>query len=140
MHQVAGLTSEEVREKRRLERQQFKLDRAKAIAAVAANAETLFKTEGKVVVPGLSGPEIPSAATWRPTKPAESTDTPPPEIEDGNPEPEEPLEDIEHLQLTLQEAFFLIWNFDCLTVLDPATVRLFLPVLLVADISARTSR
>ncbi len=36
----------------------------------------------------------------------------------------EPLEDVEHLQLTLQEAFFLIWNLDCLTVLDPHTVPL----------------
>ena len=37
-------------------------------------------------------------------------------------EDEAPLVDIEHLQLTLQEAFFLLWNLDCLTVLDPQTV------------------
>jgi tRNA-splicing endonuclease subunit Sen2 len=35
---------------------------------------------------------------------------------------EAPLEDVEHLQLTLQEAFFLLWNLNCLSVLDPQTV------------------
>ena len=39
-------------------------------------------------------------------------------------EDEEPLEDVEHLQLTLQEAFFLCWGLDCLTILDPSTVIL----------------
>ena len=30
---------------------------------------------------------------------------------------------MEHLQLTLQEAFFLTWSLGCLRVLDPSTVR-----------------
>jgi tRNA-splicing endonuclease subunit Sen2 len=116
------MTSEEVTAKRRAERKQFKLDRAAAIAAVAEEAETIFATEGRVIKPALSGPAIPSAATWRPTP---SVAEPPPVTpveENEEPLEEEPLEDVEHLQLTLQEAFFLIWNLDCLTVLDPHTV------------------
>ncbi|TFK25589.1 hypothetical protein FA15DRAFT_668286 [Coprinopsis marcescibilis] len=119
------LTSEEVTARRRAERKQFKLDRARAIAAVAEEAEKLFEKEGRVVVPALSGPAIPSSATWRPTQPF----TLPPPAEstaddlDGVDEEPEPLEDLEHLQLTLQEAFFLIWSLDCLTVLNPDTME-----------------
>uniref|UniRef100_A0A0W0F357 tRNA-splicing endonuclease subunit Sen2 n=1 Tax=Moniliophthora roreri TaxID=221103 RepID=A0A0W0F357_MONRR len=114
-----GLTSEEFREKRRVERRQFKIDRARAIAAVAAEAEAIFETEGRVVVPALSGPEIPSGATWKPSADFDSTqflaDRPIPPVEDNL------IEDIEHLQLTLYEAFFLTWNLDCLSILDPDT-------------------
>lgn len=113
------MTSEEVTAKRRADRKQFKLDRAAAIAAVAEEAETIFATEGRVIKPALSGPAIPSAATWRPSP---STVEPPatPTL-DEELTPLEPLEDVEHLQLTLQEAFFLAWNLDCLTILDPCT-------------------
>lgn len=111
------LTSEEIREKRRQERRQFKLDRARALAEAAAEAERAF-AEGRQAAPVA----IPSGATWKPQQssltgdelPAASTES------ENNPE-DELLEDIEHLQLTLQEAFFLLWNFDCLTVQDPAT-------------------
>lgn len=44
---------------------------------------------------------------------------------EGEGEEEVPLEDVEHLQLTLPEAFFLCWALDCLTVLDPKYVRSF---------------
>ncbi|RDB23818.1 putative tRNA-splicing endonuclease subunit sen2 [Hypsizygus marmoreus] len=116
------MTSEEVTAKRRAERRQFKLDRAAAIAAVAAEAEAIFETEGRVIKPALSGPAIPSAATWRPA-PAPVPETPatPTLEEEEEPVELEPIEDIEHLQLTLQEAFFLAWSLDCLTVLDPHT-------------------
>ncbi|KAJ7050528.1 hypothetical protein C8F01DRAFT_1067807 [Mycena amicta] len=114
------LTAEEMTAKRRAERKQFKLDRARAIAAVAAEAEALFETEGRVVVPALSGPNIPSAATWKPA-PAEPPETPT-TPQEAPPEEEEPFpDDVEHLQLTLPEAFFLLWNLDCLTVEDPDT-------------------
>lgn len=116
-HCLAELTSEEVREKRRAERKQFKLDRAKAIATLAAEAEAVFEAEGRVIVPPVTGPQIPSGATWRPTPSMANN-----EDENQVPDEQEPLEDVEHLQLTLQEAFFLIWNFDCLTVMDPYTV------------------
>ena len=101
------------------------------MAEAAAEAEAAFAEgrEANVVA-------IPSGATWKPQQSAEpggaaalESETPLPEG-DGEDEPlddeEEPLEDVEHLQLTLQEAFFLIWNFDCLSVLDPLTVRIFL--------------
>lgn len=32
------------------------------------------------------------------------------------------LEDMEHLQLTLQEAYFLCWGLGCLKIVDPDTV------------------
>ncbi|KAF9522679.1 hypothetical protein CPB83DRAFT_878230 [Crepidotus variabilis] len=123
------LTSEEVTAKRRAERRQFKLDRARAIATVAEEAETIFATEGRVIQPALSGPAIPSGATWKPATNPEPLDTSSyaqstpiqeaPIIE----EDEDPLTDVEHLQLTLQEAFFLLWNFDCLTVLDSNSLQ-----------------
>jgi tRNA-splicing endonuclease subunit Sen2 len=116
------MTSEEVTAKRRAERKQFKMDRAKAIAQAAAEAEAAF-AEGRIITPALSGPNIPSGATWRPSKPSEVPVASAQEtLEDTPIEDEEPLEDVEHLQLTLQEAFFLIWNFDCLTILDPRSV------------------
>ena len=70
---------------------------------------------------------IPSAATWKPTRsnegegqPLNSPDPPPlPEDEIGD----EELQDVEHLQLTLPEAFFLVWAMDCLRLIDPATVK-----------------
>ncbi|KAJ6624971.1 hypothetical protein B0H10DRAFT_2319418 [Mycena sp. CBHHK59/15] len=118
------LTSEEMTAKRRAERKQFKIDRARAIAAVAAEAEAVFESEGRVVVPALSGPAIPSAATWKPA-PVETEPPDTPATADGDaPEDEEPPEDLEHLQLTLSEAFFLLWNLDCLTVADPHTNEL----------------
>ncbi|KAF9078756.1 hypothetical protein BDP27DRAFT_1206732 [Rhodocollybia butyracea] len=124
-----SMTSEEVREKRRADRKQFKLDRAAAIAKVAAEAETIFETEGRVVVPALFGPEIPSGATWKPSTVEPEADAGLEQEQSGDAkdtetkeEPEEePLEDMEHLQLTLQEAFFLAWNLDCLSILDPDT-------------------
>lgn len=115
------MTSEEVREKRRQERKQFKIDRAAAIARAAAEAEAAF-AEGREAAPTF----IPSGATWKPQ--ASSSSGPalpeePPEEDAVDEEELEPLEDVEHLQLTLQEAFFLIWTLDCLTVLDPHTVH-----------------
>ncbi|OSD02963.1 hypothetical protein PYCCODRAFT_1389051 [Trametes coccinea BRFM310] len=116
------MTSEEIREKRRAERRQFKLDRAAAIARAAAEAEAAF-AEGREAAPVA----IPSGATWKPPSSGDSAlpAMPPPEDEDseseGEIEEEQPLENVEHLQLTLQEAWFLLWNLDCLTVLDPHT-------------------
>ena len=122
------VTSEEVTARRRAERRQFKLDRARAIAAVAEEAEELFEKEGTVVVPALSGPAIPSAATWKPSQPViPEVSTPTTPAEEGADEQEEdweerPIVNVEHMQLTLQETWFLIWNLDCLTVLHPDTV------------------
>ncbi|KAF8630749.1 hypothetical protein AX17_005344 [Amanita inopinata Kibby_2008] len=117
------LTSEEITARRRAERKQFKIDRARAIAAVAEEAEAVFAVEGRVIVPALSGPAIPSAATWRPSQPAAPEEVIPDEPSEVAEKVDEPLEDIEHLQLTLQEAFFLSWNLDCLAILDPRTEK-----------------
>jgi tRNA-splicing endonuclease subunit Sen2 len=120
------MTSEEITAKRRAERQQFKADRAKAIAAVAEEAELIFATEGRVIAPALSGPAIPSAATWKPSSPPTPLEDPTPTEQDlvasdKEHEMEDDVVDVEHLQLTLQEAFFLCWTLDCLTILDPHT-------------------
>jgi tRNA-splicing endonuclease subunit Sen2 len=131
---VAGVTAEEITAKRRAERKQFKLDRARAIAEAAREAEAVFAERG--VVPSETSVVIPSAATWKPSLPAqESTSTAetacvaPAEnnvrvgLGDATDAPDaEDLEDREHLQLTLQEAFFLMWSLDCLSVLNPSTV------------------
>ncbi|KAF8998560.1 hypothetical protein BDQ17DRAFT_1247564 [Cyathus striatus] len=117
------LTSEEITARRRAERQQFKRDRAAAIAAVAEEAETIFATEGRVITPALSGPAIPSAATWKPSTPSIPEASATPTLPEDVPEELEPLKDVEHLQLTLQEAWFLIWNLGCLTVLDRHTLE-----------------
>lgn len=120
------MTSEEVTAKRREERKQFKLDRAQAMAAAAAEAEAAF-AEGRDV-PSIIAADgtrsIPSAATWKP-QPKDSLEAPE-LLETALPEDEEPLNDVEHLQITLPEAFFLLWNLDCLTVLNPSTVRTIL--------------
>ena len=99
-------------------------------------AEAVYAERG--VVLSETSVVIPSAATWKPSLPthedASSTD--------GARLPETPaekevevekldtidatdageIEDHEHLQLTLQEAFFLMWSLDCLSVLSPSTV------------------
>ncbi|KAL5531661.1 hypothetical protein ACEPAG_4538 [Sanghuangporus baumii] len=133
---AGGMTAEEVREKRRAERKQFKLDRARAIAEAALEAENAFATTGEVLKE--TSVVIPSAATWRPTNSRPTAEAGPSDISASDPTPQheqprpeednklyEEIEDMEHLQLTLQEAFFLIWTMDCLTLLDPASQELF---------------
>lgn len=120
------MTSEEVTAKRREERKQFKFDRAQAMAAAAAEAEAAF-AEGREVHSTTSADgtrSIPSAATWKPQRQT-SNEGPAPSEDLLDTLDEEPLEDVEHLQLTLPEAFFLLWNIDCLTVHDPNTVPTF---------------
>lgn len=127
---TGNMTAEEVREKRRQERKQFKIDRARAIAEAALEAERTFEATGKVLEE--SSFVIPSAATW---KPASSSEAGPSSVTLESTETksstklaqengdllEEELIDYEHLQLTLQEAFFLVWALDCLTILVPGT-------------------
>lgn len=120
------MTSEEITAKRRAERRQFKLDRAQAIAAAAAEAEAAF-AEGREVPSIVSADgtrSIPSAATWKPQPQAVPMEAPTPSEDAFVEIDEEPLENIEHLQLTLLEAFFLLWNFDCLTVYESNTVTM----------------
>ncbi|TFK51666.1 tRNA-intron endonuclease catalytic domain-like protein [Heliocybe sulcata] len=122
---ATDMVSEQVTANRRAERKQFKLDRARAIAQAAEAAEAAFK-EGRVLTVEETGIVIPSAATWKPSR----SSSPPPPLSNGPPtsaaQKDQPLdedipENLEHLQLTLQEAFFLLWTLDCLTVVDPNT-------------------
>lgn len=121
----AGLTSEEVTAKRRSERRQFKLDRARAMAAAAAEAEAAFEEEGRVIstVYAEDGTRIiPSATTWKPSQSPETPRQGAPDVEREEDEDEDmAIENVEHLQLTLPEAFFLLWNLDCLSVMNPDT-------------------
>ena len=121
---ISEMTSEEITAKRREERKQFKFDRAQAMAAAAAEAEAAF-AEGREVPSTTSGDgtrSIPSAATWKPQPHTSSNETPTPSEDLPDELDEEPVDDVEHLQLTLPEAFFLLWNLDCITVHDPNTV------------------
>ena len=112
------VTSEEVTARRRAERKQFKLDRARAMAAAVAEAEAAFQ-QGRVVstVYAADGTRmIPSAATWKPKDGVQPDEDLARADEEDEDEDEEPMENVEHLQLTLPEAFFLLWNLDCLSV------------------------
>jgi len=117
------LTSEEVTAKRRAERKQFKLDRARAIAEAAAEAEAAF-TEGRIISTEETMVSIPSAATWKPSNLTRNiAPLPSDHLQEATDLSAESLEDMEHLQLTLAEAFFLTWALDCLTIFHPKTVR-----------------
>ncbi|KAF8582725.1 hypothetical protein K439DRAFT_1661631 [Ramaria rubella] len=130
-----ALTAEEVTAKRRAERQRFKQDRAQAFAASVAEAEAAFAAgdtsvkvapltreavanfaarsadRSEIDSPDLSGP---NSETLLDT--AALTDN----LEQKGPDEDIP-ENLEHLQLTLQEAFFLLWSMDCLRIIDPNT-------------------
>lgn len=109
--------------KRRADRKQFKLDRAQAIAAAAAEAEAAF-AEGRIISAEETGVPIPSAATWKPSDSTRSIVPPSSEsLQEETDLSVEPLDDMEHMQLTLAEAFFLTWALDCLTICHPETVR-----------------
>ena len=114
------ITSEEVTARRRAERKQFKFERAQAIAAAAAEAEAAF-AEGRVISTEEARTSIPSAATWKSSVSVRNATLLPSERSldiDA-----EPPEDLEHMQLTLPEAFFLTWALDCLGIYHPKTVR-----------------
>ena len=107
--------------KRRAERKQFKLDRAAAIAAAARAAEMAF-VEGREVDTNIV---IPSAATWKPSNSLHEIDIDAPEELDGEDEEDDPeYKSLEHLQLTLQEAFFLSCALGCFKIKSKHNVRL----------------
>ena len=93
------------------------MDRANAIAAAAAEAEEAFRAGRTVPSPIM----IPSGATWKPADKTPGNQNHNKQDKDWDRELDE-IVDVEHLQLTTQEAFFLIWCFDCLSVLNPHTV------------------
>lgn len=117
---------------------QFKTDRADAIAAAQAEAEAVFAATGFLppslselaFIPSHSRPARPLPALPEdsdpkaaPLFPPQSTVTPQGVIDaSDNATAPSDVEQMEHLQLTLQEAFFLSWSLGCLRILDPDTV------------------
>ena len=98
------------------------MERANAILAAAAEAEKAFRAGETVSNPIM----IPSGATWKPVGETSKEQKTLPK-NDINPDENwngqlDDIVDVEHLQLTPQEAFFLIWCFDCLSVFNPHTV------------------
>lgn len=87
---------------------------------------------GATITPSLSttedgDPEVRTPSLDHPTEPGTSSaHNTPHEAKSGEPsQPQQSLEDLvdmEHLQLTLSEAFFCSWALGCLKILDPATV------------------
>ncbi|KAF8310093.1 hypothetical protein DL93DRAFT_2214408 [Clavulina sp. PMI_390] len=128
------LTSEEVTAQRRAERKHFKAERERAVAEAAAHAEAVFQAEGKLVeAPAEHISTTSATATSEPQNDSASA-TPPSQSVEGDAEDTEVIvpdieevDDVEHLQLSLQEAFFLSWALDCLAILDPATGQYLSP-------------
>ncbi|KAH7107703.1 hypothetical protein BKA62DRAFT_631322 [Auriculariales sp. MPI-PUGE-AT-0066] len=108
--------AEVVTAKRRQQRKQFKADRARAMTEATKDAETAF-SEGRgdnLPAPNEVSRVLNSQAREFSAEslPAESSETIP-QIET--------IEDLEFLQLTLEEAFFLAWSLDVLRVTDSST-------------------
>lgn len=115
----AELTAEEITARRRALRKQFKQERAEAMAAAEAEAEASFAANPDVA-PVITT-VIPSSQTAdlrRRLHEAISAETqkPLPELTE-----EEMPDNQEHLQLSLQEAFFLAWTVRCLRIHDSDT-------------------
>lgn len=108
------LTAEEITARRRIIRKQFKQERAEAVAAAEAEAEASFAANPDVA-PVITT-VIPSTQTSGLQKRlqtiiSESDVQTLPELS-----ADEIPENVEHLQLSLQEAFFLAWAVGCLTI------------------------
>ena len=107
-------TAEEMTAKRRMIRKQFKQQRAEAIAAAEAEAEISFASNPNAspVINTL----IPSTQTASLNKRLQAVmskgdDEPLPRLT-----PEETPDNMEHLQMSLPEAFFLAWTTACLVI------------------------
>lgn len=149
------MAAEEIRELRRKERKQFKIDRAQAMLDAAVAAEAVL-TSGQSPGPGdastSSHPQLapgtkltPQTFLVRPERP--NTRGPPSPavaaaakkaLEAAKDAEEEDFDESsvverEHLQLSFEEAWFLSWGIGVLRVLDPATVS-------VSDMTANINR
>lgn len=109
------LTAEEITERRRQDRRQFKLERARAEKERIQNQ---LAQEGKIELleTGEGGSVEPDAAA-SPLVPLEGDDE---DEEDAlQDKPVVHVEDLEHLQLTLEEAFFLQCGLGALRITGP---------------------
>ncbi|EJU03466.1 hypothetical protein DACRYDRAFT_114863 [Dacryopinax primogenitus] len=127
------MTAEEITAKRREQRKQFKASRAAAIQKAAQEAEASFSAS--LASPGSATYDVPLAKaphnvprpTFEPAACKGNADNRPSRTEEDDGTKgadgvetidEDDVENMEHLQLTLQEAFFLAWGLDCLRILD----------------------
>jgi len=124
------LTAEEITALRRAEREHFKSERERAINEAAAKAEEVFRAEGKL--PEAPAEHISTAVRTKiaaerrnATVVEKGSDGEPPQSERPSSvkDTDVEVEDMEHLQLTLEEAFFLSWALGCLEILHSSTVR-----------------
>ena len=109
-------TAEEVTAFRREQRKQFKNERAQALATAASEAEVFFQEKGIPATPLPEGSLVPKPNYELPLPSKLRTSG---QEEDSVDMSNLLVDDMEHLQLTLPEAFFLTWTLGCLDILDP---------------------
>lgn len=119
LSRVPARTAEEITARRREDRKAFKEERARALLTAQEEAEAAFAA-GKP----LPAPFQPEAVRQATRSTPEPSHTVAPTLTESAADATaiEPIEDLEYLQLTLQEAFFLAWALGSLRVLDSATV------------------
>lgn len=92
------------------------------MAAAAAEAEAVFASEGRPPTPPAENISTAVRANMAQRNPIAQGGEAIQLREPSSGEDVPPPENMEHLQLTLQEAFFLTWGLDCLRVLEPESV------------------
>lgn len=124
------LTAEELTERRRRERREFKAERARL---EKEKIERRLLEEGKLDKPLDTDKTDTTPATvhFAPT-PEEEPATP--IAADETPLSKEDVENLEHLQLTLEEAFFLAFGLGVLKITGAGEVRVFCPTHTVKSI------
>jgi len=109
-----ALTAEEITERRRKERKEFKLERARAEKEKIQNQ---LAQEGKI---GLSeATSSQEAASENKSVTFAPLELPNAEKKEQQPKQVVDIEDLEHLQLTLEEGFFLTYGLGALKITEP---------------------
>lgn len=115
------LTAEELTERRRRERREFKAERARAEKErIAKQLQEEGKLEGPlgIEIPGTQGETRAATSVHFAPSPTE-----PEEVVRIEPVlSKEDVENLEHLQLTLEEAFFLVFGLGVLKIVGPDQV------------------
>jgi len=110
-----ALTAEEITDRRRKERREFKQERARA---EAERIQKQLVEEGKLVRSARAADDDKSSGDNQSVKSVHFVIEPKPDPERVLP-PVIDVEDLEHLQLTLEEAFFLSYGLGVLEITDP---------------------
>ncbi|CAE6454541.1 unnamed protein product [Rhizoctonia solani] len=140
--------SELITAKRREERKIFKATRAAYLAKATAEAEAAFAADSSadIVIPTIGSASQAVRAEAKearliPEVPQQVESPPLPATAEASVEEDfVPPEDVEHLQLTLQEAYFLSHYLGCLRILDPENGQYVTPRSLLSRLlSASTS-